>query len=174
MKTLSVWAIPLFIMAVLAYGEYKGVKVYETFIKGASTGLKTGFQLLPYFLAIFGALAVFKTSGALTLFCRLTTPLARLLRIPEEILPLGLVKPLSGSGTIGFMADLTQKYGPDSPLGLMASIIAGGSETTFYVLTVYLGAIGISRPKHLVSMGLLGDLAAFFAAILIARWFQIS
>jgi spore maturation protein B len=72
------------------------------------------------------------------------------------------------------MADLTQKYGPDSPLGLMASIIAGGSETTFYVLTVYLGAIGISRPKHLVSMGLLGDLAAFFAAIFIARWFQIG
>lgn len=172
MKILSVWAIPLFILVVLAYGEYKGVKVYETFIQGAGTGLKTGFQLLPYFLAIFGALAVFKTSGALTLFCRLTTPLARLFGIPEEILPLGLVKPLSGSGTIGFMADLTQKHGPDSLLGMMASIIAGGSETTFYVLTVYLGAIGISRPRHLVSMGLLGDLAAFSTAVLITRWFQ--
>ncbi|NLM36630.1 MAG: spore maturation protein [Firmicutes bacterium] len=174
MKILSVWAIPLFILIVLACGEYKGVKVYETFIEGAGAGLKTGFQLLPYFLAIFGALAVFKTSGALSLFCRLSTPFARLLRIPEEILPLGLVKPLSGSGTIGFLADLIQKHGPDSPLGLMASIIAGGSETTFYVLTVYLGAVGISRPKHLIGMGLLGDLAAFFAAIVISRWFQIG
>lgn len=174
MKLLSVWAIPLFVLVVLACGEYKGVKVYETFIKGASAGLQTGFQLLPYFLAIFGALAVFKASGALALFCRFTAPLAKLLQIPEEILPLGLVKPLSGSGTIGFMADLMRKHGPDSPLGLMASIIAGGSETTLYVLTVYLGAIGISRPKHLLGMGLLGDLAAFCVAILIVRWFQIS
>ena len=93
MKLLSVWAIPLFIMVVLACGEYKGVKVYETFIKGASAGLKTGFQLLPYFLAIFGALAVFKRPApspcsAASPHCR-----CRLLRIPEEILP-GLVKPL--------------------------------------------------------------------------------
>lgn len=172
MNALSVWAIPLFILVVLAYGEYKGVKVYETFIQGAGEGLKTGLQLLPYFLAIFGALAVFKTSGSLGLFCRITAPLANLLRIPEEILPLGLIKPLSGSGTIGLMADLTQKHGPDSGLGLMASIIAGGSETTFYVLSVYLGAVGITRPKHLIGMGLLGDLAAFFVAVFIARWFQ--
>lgn len=174
MNTLSIWAIPLFIMIVLACGEYKGVKVYETFIQGAGDGLKTGFQLLPYFLAIFGALAVFKTSGALNFFCRLAAPLATFLRIPEEILPLGLIKPLSGSGTIGFMADLTQKHGPDSRLGIMAAIIAGGSETTFYVLSVYLGAVGITRPKHLVAMGLLGDLTAFFVAVLIARWFQIG
>ncbi len=174
MNTLSVWAIPLFILVVLAWGEYKGVKVYETFIQGATEGLKTGFQLLPYFLAIFGALAVFKTSGALNLFCRIAAPLATVLCIPEEILPLGLIKPLSGSGTIGFMADLTQKHGPDSRLGIMASIIAGGSETTLYVLSVYLGAVGINRPKHLVGMGLLGDLTAFFVAVLIARWFQIG
>ncbi|HHT49336.1 MAG TPA: spore maturation protein [Firmicutes bacterium] len=174
MNTLSIWAIPLFILAVLAYGEYKGVKVYETFIQGAGTGLKTGFELLPYFLAIFGALAVFKTSGALNFFCRVAAPFANLLRIPEEILPLGLIKPLSGSGSIGFMADLIQKHGPDSPLGIMASIIAGGSETTFYVLSVYLGAAKITRPKHLVGMGLLGDLTAFFMAVLITRWFQIG
>ncbi|HEY8392223.1 MAG TPA: nucleoside recognition domain-containing protein [Capillibacterium sp.] len=172
MNTLSVWAIPLFILVVLAYGEYKGVKVYETFIQGAGEGVKTGIQLLPYFLAIFGALAVFKTSGALNFFCRLVAPLAAFLHIPEEILPLGLIKPLSGSGTIGMMADLTRKHGPDSPLGIMASVIAGGSETTFYVLSVYLGAVGITRPKHLVGMGLLSDLTAFFVAILIARWFQ--
>lgn len=172
MHTLSVWAIPLFILVVLACGEYKGVKVYETFIQGAGDGLKTGLELLPYFLAIFGALAVFKSSGALSFCCRIIAPLAGLLQIPEEIIPLGLIKPLSGSGTIGFMADLMQKHGPDSRLGLMASIIAGGSETTFYVLSVYLGAIGITRPKHLVGMGLLGDLTAFFVAVIIAPWFQ--
>jgi spore maturation protein B len=148
--------------------------VYETFIQGASDGLKTGLQLFPYFLAIFGALAVFKTSGALSFFCQLTAPLAKFLQIPEEILPLGLIKPLSGSGTIGFLADLTQKHGPDSRLGLMASIIAGGSETTFYILSVYLGAIGITRPRHLLGMGLLSDLTAFFVAVIIARWFQTS
>ena len=171
MRLLSVWALPFFILVVLICGEFKGVKVYETFIKGAEEGMKTGFQLFPFFLAIFGGLAVFKTSGALTALCKVCSPLSNLLRIPDEILPLGLIKPLSGSGTIGLMADLVKKHGPDSLLGTMASIIAGSSETTFYVLTVYLGAVKITRPKHLVIMGLLGDLAAFLVAVLTVQWF---
>lgn len=171
MRLLSVWAIPLFILVVLACGEYKGVKVYETFLRGAEEGIKTGFRLLPIFLAIFGGIAVFRASGALEFLCRICAPFGNLLQIPSEILPLGLIKPLSGSGTIGFMVDLVQKYGPDSLLGTMAAIVAGSSETTFYVLTVYLGAININRPKHLVLMGLLGDLAAFLMAVFTARWF---
>ena len=98
MKLISIWAIPLFILIVLICGEYKGVKVYESFIKGAQDGMKIGFQLFPLFLAIFGGLAVFNASGALELLCRLFLPLTNRLGIPAEILPLGLIKPLSGSG----------------------------------------------------------------------------
>ena len=171
MKFLSVWAIPLFILAVLACGEYKSVKVYETFLQGAEEGFKTGIRLLPIFLALFGGIAVFRASGALEFLCRLCAPLGNLLQIPREILPLGIIKPLSGSGTLGLMIDLVQKHGPDSLLGTMAALVAGCSETTFYILTVYLGAININRPKHLLLMGLLGDLAAFLTAVFIARWF---
>jgi spore maturation protein B len=169
MKLISIWAIPLFILIVLICGEYKGVKVYESFIKGAQDGMKIGFQLFPLFLAIFGGLAVFNASGALELLCRLFLPLTNRLGIPAEILPLGLIKPLSGSGAIGYTANLVQKHGPDSFLGTMASIVAGCSETTFYVITVYLGVVGITRPKHLVLMGLLGDLVSFLVAIMISR-----
>ncbi len=169
MKLISTWAIPLFILVVLVCGEYKGVKVYETFIKGAQDGMKIGFQLFPLFLAIFGGLAVFNASGALNFLCRLLSPLANLLGIPAEILPLGLIKPLSGSGALGYMANLVQNYGPDSFLGTMASIVAGCSETTFYVITVYLGVVGITRPKHLLLMGLCGDLVSFLVAVMLGH-----
>lgn len=165
---LSGWIIPLFILFILFIGQIKGVKVYEAFVRGAKEGLKTGIKLIPFFLAIFGALAVFRSSGALDFICRLLSPLTKILGIPGEIFPLGLLKPLSGSGSLGYMAEIINKQGPDSPLGLMASVVGGSTETTFYVITVYLGSVGISKQKHTVAMGIAADIVSFFVAVFLS------
>lgn len=169
LQSFSRWIIPLFILLILLLGEIKGVKVYDAFIRGAKEGLITGAQLIPFFLAIFGALAVFRSSGALDFICRLLSPGANALGIPGEIFPLGLLKPLSGSGSLGYMAEIINNRGPDSPLGLMASVVGGSTETTFYVITVYLGSVGISKQKHTVAMGIAADLVSFFVAVFCSR-----
>lgn len=120
-------------------------------------------------MAIFGALAVFRSSGALNLLCDLIAPGANLLGIPAEVIPLGLLKPLSGTGALGYLAELVNRYGPDSRIGLTACIVGGSTETTFYVLTVYLGSVGISNPRHTMVMGLAADLCSFTMAILTAN-----
>ncbi|HHU51945.1 MAG TPA: spore maturation protein [Firmicutes bacterium] len=170
LHSFSRWIIPLFILCVLLIGEIKGVKVYDAFIRGAKEGLTIGVRLIPFFLAIFGALAVFRSSGALDFICRLCSPLANALGIPGEIFPLGLLKPLSGSGSLGYMAEIINHRGPDSPLGLMASVVGGSTETTFYVITVYLGSVGISKQKHTVAMGIAADLVSFLVAVFCSRW----
>lgn len=166
---LSAWIIPVFIVTILIMGECKGIKVYEAFIRGAEDGLKIGIRLFPFFLAIFGALAVFRSSGALDLVCRFISPLTGLLGIPPEILPLGLLKPLSGSGSLGYMAELIKNHGSDSSIGITASIVGGSTETTFYVLTVYLGSVGILRQRHTVLMGIAADVVSFMVAVSLAR-----
>lgn len=168
---ISSWIIPLFILCVILIGEIKGVKVYDAFIRGAKEGLKTGIRLFPFFLAIFGALAVFRTSGALNFISSLLSPLAKFLGIPPEIFPLGLLKPLSGSGSLGYMSEIINQQGPDSLLGLMASVVGGSTETTFYVITVYLGSIGISRHRHTVTMGIAADIVSFLVAVISSRLF---
>lgn len=165
-QNLSRWILPAFILFILIYGMVKKVKVYEVFIQGVEDGLKTGVNLFPYLLAIFTALAVFRSSGAMDGVLRLLTPLANLLGIPREIFPLTILKPMSGSAALGYMGELIQKYGPDSLLGRMASAVQGSTETTLYVLTVYLGAIGIRRPGHLLAVGLIADAVALSVALL--------
>jgi spore maturation protein B len=170
LQSLSRWVLPCFILTILVYGSFKRVRVYEVFIQGAEDGLHTGIRLFPYLLAIFAALAVFRSSGALTLFLRFLSPLADLFGVPKELIPLAILKPLSGSAALGYMGELIQKYGPDSPIGRLASAVQGSTETTLYVLTVYLGAIGIRHPGHLLAVGLLADAAAFATAVLVITY----
>lgn len=166
-KGLSRFILPGFILIILVYGFLKRIKVYEVFIQGVEDGLRTGLRLFPYLLAIFTALAVFQSSGAMDLVLRGLTPLANLLHIPREIFPLALLKPMSGSAALGYMGELIQKYGPDSLVGRMASAVQGSTETTLYVLTVYLGSVGIRRPGHLLAVGLIADVVALTVALLL-------
>lgn len=170
LQSLSRWVLPCFILIILVYGAFKRVRVYEVFIQGVDDGLRTGIRLFPYLLAIFSALAVFRSSGALSLFLRVLSPLAELIGVPQELIPLAVLKPLSGSAALGYMGELIQKYGPDSLIGRLASAVQGSTETTLYVLTVYLGAIGIRRPGHLLVVGLLADAAAFATAVLLITY----
>lgn len=164
--SISHWAVPVIILLILWAGAVKKIRLYEVFVQGAMEGLKTTIKLTPYLLAIFVAIGLFRSSGALGFLVNLLGPVFKRLGIPAELVPLGLLKPLSGSASLGFTAEMLQKHGPDSPLGLMASLIQGSSETTFYVLSLYLGSVRIRDGRHLLLVGLLNEWFVFLLAII--------
>lgn len=163
--TISQWAIPLLLLLILGFGRFKKIHLYEVFIQGAMEGVKTTIKLTPYILAIFIAVGIFRTSGALDFMVYIFRPFLNLLKISPDILTLGILKPLSGSAALGITAELLHKYSPDSITGITASIIQGSSETTLYVLSLYLGSINIKDSRHTLIMGLIGELAAFILAV---------
>jgi spore maturation protein B len=163
--TISEWAIPLLLLIILGFGRFRKIHVYEVFIQGAMEGIKTTIKLTPYILAIFIAVGIFRSSGALDLIVYFFRPFLNLLGISPDLLTLGILKPLSGSAALGITAELLHKYGPDSITGVTASIIQGSSETTLYVLSLYLGAIHIRDSRHTLMMGLTSELIAFILAM---------
>lgn len=167
---MSLWAIPLILVTIPLMAYLRGVKVYEVFCEGAREGFETAIRILPYLVAMFVAIGVFRSSNAFDALLGLLAPIGQFLLIPTEVLPLALLRPLSGSGALGMLADLLKEYGPDSMIGLIASTMQGSTETTFYVLTVYFGAVGVTRARHAVTVGLIADFAGFLAAILIVHW----
>lgn len=159
------WSIPLLLLTIFAAAFQKKLPVYELFIQGAMEGLKTTLKLTPYILAIFVAVSIFRTSGALQLIIDAFGPLLTLLGVHPDLLTLGLVKPLSGSAALGVTAELLHKYGPDSLVGITASMIQGSSETTFYVFSLYLGAIRVKDSRHILLTGLVCEIVAFILGI---------
>lgn len=170
LQALAVWAIPFLMAAIPLCGYLRGVPVYEAFIEGAREGFELMVRILPYMVSIFVALAVFRASGALDLLARVLQPLTGTLGLPPEVLPLVLIRPLSGGGALGITAELMRQYGPDSYVGRLASTIQGSTDTTFYILTLYFGSVGVKNPRHAPVAGLAGDLAGFVAATLAVRW----
>jgi spore maturation protein B len=164
-STIAYWAVPVLLILILMTAAHKKVKIYEVFIEGAMDGLKTTIKLTPYILAIFVAIGIFRASGALNFIVYVFRPLLNLLNIPPDLLTLGILKPLSGSASLGVTAELLNKYGPDSMIGATASLIQGSSETTFYIFSIYLGSVYIKDGRHALIMGLCGEFAAFLLAI---------
>jgi spore maturation protein SpmA len=158
------WLFPLLIAALLLVGLAGRVRVYESAIAGAREGLEVAVRIIPYLVAILVAVAMFRASGALDLLIRLLDPLTSLIGIPGEVLPMALLRPLSGSGAFGVMSEILTTYGPDSFVGLLASTLQGSTETTFYVLTLYCGAAGIRDVRHALIACLTGDLAGLLGA----------
>jgi spore maturation protein B len=171
MEMISHWAIPAVVLSIPLWGLIRGVKVYEAFVEGAKQGLLTTARITPYLIAMFVAIRVFRVSGGMDLILRLVSPLTGLFSIPPEVVPMFLLRPLSGSGALGMLGELMNTYGPDSLVGLTASTIQGSTETTFYVITVYFGAISIARIRHSLPIGLLADLVGFLAAVYACTWF---
>jgi spore maturation protein B len=161
--------IAIIILGIVAYGMFKGVKVYECFVEGAKEGLSICLRIFPYLLAMLVAIAVFRESKALDYFINLIKPAVQLIGLPAEVVPLVLVKPLSGSGALGVLSDILIKYGPDSFIGRLSSIIMGTTETIFYTLTVYFGAVNIRKIRHTLWAALLADMVAIIMAITLAR-----
>lgn len=168
-NVLSVWAIPAILLAIPLLGYLRRVNVYEAFVDGAGEGFQTAIRIMPFLVAMMVSINVFRASGAMEAFVNLLAPVLNLLGVPADLVPLAIMRPLSGTGALGLATEIINTFGPDSLCGRIASTVLGSTDTTFYVLTVYFGAVGIRKPRYSVFVGLLGDLTGFFMSIYICR-----
>jgi spore maturation protein B len=166
---ISTWAIPFFLVVIPIYGALKKVKVYESFVEGAKGGFQTAIRIIPYLVAILTAVGMLRAAGAIDLLAQWAGPMLRYLHFPVEILPLAIMRPLSGSGSLGIVTELIKVHGPDSFIGRLAASAYGSTETTFYVLAVYFGAVGIRKARHAVIAGLVADVVSLVVAIIVCR-----
>ena len=166
-STISIWLIPLLIMFILLYGTIKRVPTYETFVEGAKEGFGMAVSIIPYLVGMLVAISVFRASGAMDFFIELIKPGLQAIGVPTEIVPLALIRPISGTGALGMTSDLIATYGPDSFIGRLASTMQGSTDTTFYVLTVYFGAVGIKKMGDALKVGLLADVVGIIVSITI-------
>lgn len=162
---LSDWLIPGLILLIVAYGLARGVKVYEAVTEGAKQGFEIAIGIIPFLVAILVAIAMFRASGAMDIFIELVNPVTSWLRMPPETLPMALIRPLSGGGALGIMSEIIERD-PDSYSAFVVSTMMGSTETTFYVLAVYLGSVGITRSRHTLVAALLADVAGILSACL--------
>ena len=169
-KNSSNWFLPILICVFLLFGYFKGVKVYEAMTEGAKEGFKIAIKIIPFLVAILVAIGMFRASGALDLLAAVLSPATSLIGLPPEALPMILIRPLSGSGAFGLMADLVEQA-PNSFLANLVSVMQGSTETTFYVLAVYFGSIGISRPRHAVPAALCADATGLLSSLAICHLF---
>jgi spore maturation protein B len=165
----SYFIIPLMLVGFPVYGLYKRVPVYESFVEGAKEGFQVAVRIIPYLVAILFAIAMFRASGAMEALTRGLSPLLGLIGFPAELLPMAIIRSLSGSGSAGLVVDMIKQYGEDSILVKMAAVMFGSTETTFYVIAVYFGAINIRRTRHAVPAGLISDAAAMLIAVWTVR-----
>jgi len=166
---LSILAIPVIIFVFLGYGYVKKVRVYEVFVEGAKEGFNVGVKIIPYLVAMLVAIAMFRASGALEWLTVLVSPITNFIGMPPEVLPMAIMRPLSGSGSLGVMTELMQNHGVDWLIGFMSSTMFGSTETTFYVVAVYFGAVNIRKTRYALPAGLLADAAGLITAVQICR-----
>jgi spore maturation protein B len=166
-SSISKCALPALIAFIPLYAIFKKVSVYESFIEGAKEGFPTAISIIPHLVGMMVAVAIFRDSGALQFYLQFLTPLIQWLHIPHEVVPIGILRPISGAGSLAFVESILRTYGPDSFLGKLASTIQGSTDTTLYVITVYFGAVGIKRSLYALKVGLWADLAGFVVSILI-------
>jgi spore maturation protein B len=161
--------IPVIILLILTYGYMKGVKVYDAFIEGARDGLLITFKILPYIAAMLLAVGMLRSSGGLDFLLYALRPVTKAVGIPDEVIPLIIMKPLSGSGALGVLADIMKRTGADSFAGVLSSVIMSSTETIFYTITVYFGSIGIKNIRHTLAAALIAEAAGLVAAVIICR-----
>lgn len=169
-QIVSTLAISFFIFVFIGYGVIKKVKVYEQFVEGAKEGFNIAIRIIPYLVAMLVAIAIFRAGGAMDNWL---IPLLRIVTdpigMPAEALPMALMRPLSGSGSLGVMADIIAVHGADSFIGILVSTFFGSSETTFYVLAVYFGSVNIKNTRHALAAGLAADVAGMLGALFIVK-----
>ena len=171
MIALGTLMVPLTMVLIVGYGLWKGVPVFDVFLDGAKEGLAVGARILPALVALVTAVGMFKASGGLDLVSWALEPLGNLLGLPREVLPLALMRPISGSGAMVLFQDLLQSHGPDSLVGRIASVMQGSTETTFYVIALYYGAAGIKDTRHTAPAALTSDVTGFFLSALTVKLF---
>jgi spore maturation protein SpmB len=159
------WAFPMLIVGSLLIGVGGRIAVYDSMIAGAKEGLDVAVRIVPYLVAIIAAVRMLRESGLLDQVIAAVAPITRLIGVPAEVLPMALLRPLSGSGSFAVMSETLTAYGPDSFIGMLTSTLQGSTETTFYVLAIYYGAARITRGRHALAACLTGDVAGFVGAV---------
>ena len=167
---ISAWLIPIIVLGSLAWGLVKKVPVYETFVDGAKDGLKVTVNVIPYLIAIIVAVSMLRASGAIEIAQHLLSGLLDWLKIPVDVLPVMIIRSLSGSAVLGLFSEIAHNFGPDAYVTKLTAIMVGSSETTFYVLAVYFGSVGVKKFRHALCAGLFADIIGIAAAVIVARW----
>jgi spore maturation protein SpmA len=163
------WMLPTLVVALMLYGWVRGVRVYDSLAEGAKQGFQVAIRVIPYLVAILVVIGMFRASGGIALIAGLIAPITALVGMPPEVLPMALLRPLSGQGAFGVLAETMTAYGPDSLIGYMVSTFQGSTETTFYTLAVYYGAVGIRDTRHTVPACLLADITGILAGVFIVN-----
>ena len=167
MQTIANLLIPLIAMSVIIYGLYKKVNIYDSFINGVSEGLKMGLEIFPTIMAMVIAINIITSSGIINYLTEILSYPLSLIKFPSEILPIALLRPISSSASLIVMNDILKIYGPDSFLGMLASIIQGSTDTTIYILGMYFSSVGIKKIKYSLIVGLLADLSCIIIALIV-------
>ena len=171
---LSTLAVPALLLIIPVIAAFRRLPVYDLFVEGAAEGLGMVWKILPFLLGMLVAIAVFRASGLFELLIRCLQPLCRWIGIPAEVVPLALMRPLSGSGALALTTEIFAEHGPDSFIGLLASVMQGSTDTTFYILAVYFGSVGIKKHRYALPVGLSADMVSFICAAMICRIFFAS
>lgn len=161
--------VPLIFAVILLTGFLKKVDVFARFTDGAAEGIRTSFRILPALVGLMTCINMLKASGAMEIFCTVLSPLTEKAGIPAEILPLAMIRPLSGSGALSVCRQILTEYGPDSTIGRIACVLQGAGETTFYTISLYYGSIGVSRTRHAIPASLVGDIVCVLVGCWIVR-----
>lgn len=169
LNTISLLAVPFMLSFFPLYAALRRVKVYEQFVEGAKEGFQVAVTIIPYLVAILVAVGMFRGAGGIDLITKALKPVLDLVHFPTELVPMCLMRPLSGSGTLGMFTELVKTHGADSLIARTAGTIFGSTETTFYVIAVYFGAVAVKRTRHAVPAGLIADLVGIIASVIVCR-----
>ena len=170
MNLISLWAIPVIIILILTMGLIRKIPIYEVFTEGAKDGFKVAVNIIPYLVSIIVAISMLRASGLIEMLGTALAPLLNYFHIPVDTLPIMIVRSLSGSAALGVFSDIAHNLGSDSYATKLAAVMLGSSETTFYVLAVYFGAVGISKVRYAIIVGLLADIIGIVAAVGVSHW----
>ncbi|MCI7333757.1 MAG: spore maturation protein [Oscillospiraceae bacterium] len=169
MDIIGEWVLPLMVVSIVIFGLYKKVRVFDCFMEGAKKGLRTVYDLLPTITGLVVAVTMLKQSGGMELIAKAFSPVAALLGVPEDTVPMALLSPISGGGSLSLFESVLKSDGPDSFLGQVASVLMGSTDTTLYAVTVYYAAVGIKNTRHTLYAGLAADFASFVLSPLFVR-----
>lgn len=169
MKLISSLTIPVVLLFVILFAFFKKVKVYDCFIDGAKNGLTSSFKIAAPLVGLISAISIFRASGAMDIICRFLEPVAKFIRFPKEVLPLVLIKPISGSGALAMLSDIFKIYKVDNFIGAVASVVSGSAETIFYTIAVYFGAVEIKNIRYTAKAALIADLTCVLISALVVR-----
>lgn len=166
MSAISVYVLPIFLLSVFVMAFINRTNAFDNFVEGAKEGLQTTLSLLPNIVGMIVAIKVFLASGIVDAMANMLQPILSLIHVDAHVLPLMILRPLSGSAALSLTTDLIAIYGPDTYIGRLASVMQGSTDTTIYIITVYFAAVGLSEMKHAMKLGLTADLIGFAASIL--------